>query len=337
MAEIRLHGALGARFGEEHWFDVASPREVLRALAVNFPDFPEAIKDGHYQILRGEIDLDLDELDLRGQAPIHIVPVAQGAGGGRGKAVLGVALAGAAVIATGGTAAGLSATAFTALGSTVSWGNIALFGATMALTGISQMMAKPPALSGPASGRSESLPSHMFNGPVNLTEQGAPLPLIYGRVRVGSIAVSGSISTEDVSPTEASVGGGSTGSPPGLTSVVINTVPNGEGGVVYEATIEFTDSRIDPAAQPSWFRVEYSYADSGSESNLTVTQNATPSTATYVTSESGSFWRLVVPINGAHYSSDFTVLAGAQAGGPFDLTVGTRKSDYMPPSESGSN
>jgi predicted phage tail protein len=337
MAEIRLHGALGARFGEEHWFDVASPREALRALAVNFPDFPETIKDGHYQILRGEIDLDLDELDLRGQAPIHIVPVAQGAGGGRGKAVLGVALAGAAVIATGGTAAGLSATAFTALGSTVSWGNIALFGATMALTGISQMMAKPPALSGPASGRSENLPSHMFNGPVNLTEQGAPLPLIYGRVRVGSIAVSGSISTEDISLSgETGVGGGSTGSPPGLTSVQVSGVQNGES-VDYFATIEFIDARVNTGAQASWFRVEWTYADTGSESNPTVTSEATPSSATLITpAGADAYWRLVVPINGAHYSSPFTVKAGSQPGGPFSILVGTRRPDAIP-QEIGSN
>jgi len=41
-------------------------------------------------------------------------------------------------------------------------------------------------------------PSFLFDGPTNTSTQGLPVPLIYGRMRVGSIVVSADLSADDI-------------------------------------------------------------------------------------------------------------------------------------------
>jgi predicted phage tail protein len=40
--------------------------------------------------------------------------------------------------------------------------------------------------------------SYIFNGAVNLTAQGNPVPILYGRMRVGSVVISAGLSVEDI-------------------------------------------------------------------------------------------------------------------------------------------
>jgi predicted phage tail protein len=51
-----------------------------------------------------------------------------------------------------------------------------------------------PANNDPADNRA----SYIYNGAVNLTAQGNPVPLCYGRMRVGSVVVSAGVSTTDI-------------------------------------------------------------------------------------------------------------------------------------------
>ena len=62
-------------------------------------------------------------------------------------------------------------------------------GLSMALGGISQMLAGNPATPGPANAVT-NLPSYAFNGAVNTAAQGNPVPICYGRLRVGSQVIS---------------------------------------------------------------------------------------------------------------------------------------------------
>jgi len=39
--------------------------------------------------------------------------------------------------------------------------------------------------------------SYNFNGPVNVTAQGNPVPVLYGEMMVGSVTVSGDMYSED--------------------------------------------------------------------------------------------------------------------------------------------
>ena len=61
-------------------------------------------------------------------------------------------------------------------------------GIGLALGGISQMISPQPAT---------RLQSYDFNGADNVTQQGGPVPLLYGRMRVGSTVISEAMLAED--------------------------------------------------------------------------------------------------------------------------------------------
>lgn len=62
---------------------------------------------------------------------------------------------------------------------------------------VSQMLAPSPTTS-EGSARPDENPSFLFNGAVNVVEQGYPVPLVYGKHMVGSVVVSAGISVEDI-------------------------------------------------------------------------------------------------------------------------------------------
>lgn len=208
--KIYLHGRLRDEFGEVFEFDVETAGEAIRALHANIPErFLNALKEGSYWIVRGDEDTGLplsedllNEFRL-GDADLHIIPVVEGSTrgkrGGSIKAIAGIALIGIAIFASGGLAGGgLAALGGTALpigGLNITWGNIALFGFAMAISGASTMLTqreKPKA-------ETKREDSFSFSGPSNVAEQGNAIPLIYGRVMTGGIPISTGIDTEDIS------------------------------------------------------------------------------------------------------------------------------------------
>jgi predicted phage tail protein len=70
-------------------------------------------------------------------------------------------------------------------------------GVSLALSGISQLMSPTPQISSKGYEREAEKPSFVFNGPVNRTEQGGPITLVYGEIITGSIVVGGSIDSEE--------------------------------------------------------------------------------------------------------------------------------------------
>lgn len=115
----------------------------------------------------------------------------------------------AAIVSSGGGASlaagemgkfGAAMAEASALGA--SYGSIAMFGLTMALTGVSQMLSPQPKASTPA----DANPSYLFSGPANAVEQGGPVPLIYGRMRVGSTVISSAIDNEIIAQAAATSG-----------------------------------------------------------------------------------------------------------------------------------
>lgn len=205
MRNVILHGHLAEKFGPSFRLAVATAGEALRALNVNFPgQFVEALMEGSYRVVRGEdFDLELEvinEFNL-GMADLHIVPVIAGSasgnkGGSAVKTIIGVALVGVAIFASGGTLAaplaGMGATAFGG----VTWGTIALFGVAMALSGIAGMLT-PKDANKPKTD-SQKQDSFSFSGPVNVTGAGGAVPLIYGHVITGSVVISAGFDVEDI-------------------------------------------------------------------------------------------------------------------------------------------
>ena len=70
-------------------------------------------------------------------------------------------------------------------------------GASLVLGGISQLLVPVPKVSGPQE-RPENKPSYLFNGAVNTTEQGQPIPLLYGELIVGSAVVSAGLTDKEI-------------------------------------------------------------------------------------------------------------------------------------------
>jgi predicted phage tail protein len=211
LRDIHLHGALGRRFGRRHRLAVATPAEAVRALCSQHAGFRDAISVGQWRIVRGGRShgqaLALDELGFRlGRAPLHIVPVAAGAGGRGGKALLGIALVGVAFAfafaaplgaAAGSTAGFLGGNWGAAVvPGILSAGGVAQLGVAVTLAGVAGLLSPQPRAAN--FGSTERAESYLLSGPTNSGGQGLPVPLIYGRCRVGSVLASAGISVEDL-------------------------------------------------------------------------------------------------------------------------------------------
>lgn len=183
LRTVRLYGHLGARFGRTHQFAVASAAEAIRALCSQFEGFREAISKVNVAVRIGtrvinESDVRSGRLaDPVGKDDIRIAPVPVGSGkNGVLQTVLGVIL-----IVVG---------AYT--------GNAALIGSGVSLVvgGVVQMLTPTPSLDKNRDGPNNRA-SYNFNGPVNTSAQGNPVPVLYGRMMVGSYVVSGGIYNEE--------------------------------------------------------------------------------------------------------------------------------------------
>ena len=197
LRRVYLHGKLGEEFGPTHELAVETAAEAIRAFNCNYPGFLAVLKEGAYEVVRGEYDeakgmwLDesqLDELRL-GAAELHIVPVIEGSknqqAGGSLKVILGVALIGGAFMMSGG------ALATPLLGGLFSYGNVAMMGAALAFAGVATILS--PKQQNPYEQNSFTL-----SGPGNSYAQGNPVPLIYGEVICGSQLISGALDIEDI-------------------------------------------------------------------------------------------------------------------------------------------
>lgn len=194
MMTILLYGALGRQFGKIHRFAVRSPGEAIRALSVNFPGFRQALIDGGaYRVLRGgHAALGVDDLRAPQSAreSLRIVPVVQGARG-LGQLILGAALFMA--IGPVGEFMAFNMEAGAAMTSFVTGGMKAI-GVSLMLSGVSSMLFSP--VKTQSTERPENQPSYAFDGPVNTSTQGNPVPVCYGRAVVGSQVISAGLSVD---------------------------------------------------------------------------------------------------------------------------------------------
>ncbi|MCO5412841.1 tail assembly protein [Ralstonia mojiangensis] len=186
---VRLYGKLGTRFGRRFELAVASPAEAIQALCVLLKGFRRELLESKdkgiaYAVFAGKRNLTKDELELPpGRGEIRIAPILVGSKrGGILQTIIGAVLVvvGAVVSYFGG---GLGAP-------------LMKFGAMMMLGGVIQMLSpQPSGLS--ARDSPENGASYNFNGPVNTSAQGNPVPLLYGELEVGSAVISGGIFAED--------------------------------------------------------------------------------------------------------------------------------------------
>jgi len=219
MTEIVLHGELANEFGGPFNFHVESPSEAIRALCSQLKGFENHLREGLYRIRKGDIETGFDQtlpmmaIGLGRTKQLHIIPELSGGKKGVGKVLLGIALIGATLIIPGmqtvgiGLMKGLAQTAFSVFGTGVTFGHIAMFGASLALGGVAMMMTPTPEVGN--YGDREEQSSFMFNGPENRAEQGTVIPVVYGDdVWAGSVVVHTSIVIEDIAIGSGTYGGG---------------------------------------------------------------------------------------------------------------------------------
>ena len=184
MATILLYGHLAKQYGRRHSFQVSNPAEAVRALRANYPGFEQAVLShgGGYHVMTGYEDRVGERLGdvCSDREVIRIVPSVSGAG--------------------------IETIAFyvfanTALGVAASWavGALISIAISVAISSIASALLAPSKSDSSGSERAENKPSYLFNGPVNTTAQGNPVPIGYGRLRVGSQVISTGVSAEQVS------------------------------------------------------------------------------------------------------------------------------------------
>lgn len=218
MVEVRLHGALAREFGRVWNLEVQSPAEAVQAIDTMKKGFRAAIMklDQAGMVFRvrskthdyGDDDV---EMLLGDTKRIDIIPIVRGASAGL-RFVAGAVLF--------------------VVGAATSW--LGGAGLPVAGLGLSLMFGAVTEWLTPKIKREDvekSLNSWSFNGPVNTTEQGAPVPIIYGEVLTGGVPISAGIVTSSVTPdgaTEPSVSIG--GNPefyvraygPGVYTIVVS-------------------------------------------------------------------------------------------------------------------
>ncbi|MMZ50865.1 Bacteriophage lambda tail assembly protein I [compost metagenome] len=190
---IRLYGVLGTTFGRVHRLAVDSPQEAIKALCTVIPGLQKFILESKergltYTIFEGRRNLSKDDLPLAANGnDIRIAPVIIGSKkAGIFQTILGAVLVVVGAVMTyisGGVASPLAA-------------GMMMSGASMMLGGVIQMLS--PMQGGLASRQDpDNKPSYAFGGPVNTIAQGNPVPILYGKRRIGGAIISAGIYAED--------------------------------------------------------------------------------------------------------------------------------------------
>lgn len=195
LKTIRLYGVLGATFGRVHRLAVETRQEAIRALSVTIPGFERFLLTSKsrgltYAVFDGQHNLSKDELDFNVSNEIRIAPIIIGS---KNAGILQTIL-GAVLVVVGAFGS------FTPWGQALgggAWGSALMkMGGVLMLGGVVQMLT--PIQGGISMRQSpDNKPSYAFGGPVNSIAQGNPVPILYGRRRIGGAIISAGIYAED--------------------------------------------------------------------------------------------------------------------------------------------
>lgn len=185
---VRLSGSLATKFWrqKDYLLESGTTNEVFSALRNTVDGFADEImrmsRAGiRFAIFRNRVNVGETELTLKGTTEIRIVPVIAGSkSSGLFQTITGVAMivVGAAInYFSGGSLAWLGTP-------------MMQVGVAMTIGGVIQMLSPvPKAPSQQDQASTENKPSYLFNGAFNSTQQGLPVPVVYGQMLVGSSVV----------------------------------------------------------------------------------------------------------------------------------------------------
>ncbi|UJD93777.1 tail assembly protein [Lelliottia amnigena] len=193
MSRIELGGVLGKTFGKVHYRLISRVSEAGVALAKTIPGFEQFMISSQrrgltFSVFEGKRNIGEDDLGfpVTGDV-IRIVPLIIGSK----KAGILQTILGAVLVVVGIAVGYFSAGTLSAAGY-----GVAQFGAAMMVGGVVQMLSPQP--TGLASKQSaDNRASYAFGGVTNTAAQGYPVPLLYGRRRIGGAIISAGIYVED--------------------------------------------------------------------------------------------------------------------------------------------
>lgn len=193
MTQIELGGVLGKTFGKTHHRLISTTHEACRALAATINGFEQFMNTSKqrgltYAVFRGKKNIGEDDLGfpVTGDV-IRIVPVIIGSK----KAGLLQTILGAVLVVVGVVVTGLSYGWAAPIGGALISSGVALMAG-----GVIQMLS--PQAAGLASKQSaDNKASYAFGGVTNTAAQGNPVPLLYGKRRIGGAIISAGIYVED--------------------------------------------------------------------------------------------------------------------------------------------
>ncbi|WP_058911136.1 tail assembly protein [Entomohabitans teleogrylli] len=197
MTRIELGGALGKRFGKVHQRVVRTRNEAVRALCCTLDGFEQFLNRSKqqgltYAVFSGGKNINLEEMPFPAAGEtIRIVPVIIGSKRAGGlQTILGAVLVAVSLFVPGGVIAsgGLAAAG--------AWGSTAMLGASMMLGGVVQLLFPQPTGLAMSPG-ADNKASYAFGGVTNTTAQGYPVPLLYGKRRIGGAIISAGIYVEE--------------------------------------------------------------------------------------------------------------------------------------------
>lgn len=163
MTEIHLHGILGKKYGRLHKFAIKEPKDVVRALEANYENFSKELKE----LLKKNIVYTIvaDDQWVQGSSflkskikKIDLVPTIVGGGG----IILTVIV-------------------------------LAISIASAVYSYVQAGKQQYPQIPGAEMTSSASSKSLSFSNRENITEQGNPVPLVYGRLKVGSFVIQSAV------------------------------------------------------------------------------------------------------------------------------------------------
>ena len=193
MTQVILHGILAKEFKKTFELAIKRPKEVFDAISCSHSNFRnrmvELANQGIYfaLLVDGKKMTTIEELSIvSDNQKIDIVPLICGAG----KAGAMIAIIAIGILTAGaGFAIGLT----TSVGLGMTGATLVNIGVGIALMGLQMALAPKPKMDRPSADVNSAKQSFIFSSKANVAEQGIPVPVGYGKLRVGSAIIQSTI------------------------------------------------------------------------------------------------------------------------------------------------